>query len=244
MHMKIYNKNMMDIKRVLLKISGEYFAGDLKTGINFDILRLISSEIKEIVDAGFELSIVIGGGNIYRGTFAKDNGLEREKADYIGMLGTVINALSLEGFLKKIGVKCVVMSSINISPICKQYRIDEARSLIRSGHVVIFSSGTGNPYFSTDTAAVLKALEMNAEVVVKATKVDGIYSDDPEKNSAAEFFPELTYDEVLVKNLQIMDLPAISLAKVNSMPIIVGSIKEYGNILKILQNKGRFSIVK
>ena len=145
----------MNIKKVLLKISGEYFAGEAKTGINFDILNSIAEEIKQIYEKGYQVSIVIGGGNIYRGAFAYENGLEREKADYIGMLATVINALSLSGFLKKIGVKSEVMSSINISPICKQYIIDEARLLLNSGTIMFFAAGTGNPYFSTDTSATV-----------------------------------------------------------------------------------------
>lgn len=233
----------MNIKKVLLKISGEYFAGEAKTGINFDILNSIAEEIKQIYESGYQISVVIGGGNIYRGAFAYENGLEREKADYIGMLATVINALSLSGFLKKIGVRSEVMSSIDISPICKQYVIDEARALLNSGVVMFFAAGTGNPYFSTDTSAILKGLEMGVDAVVKCTKVDGVYSADPTKYSDAVFYEKLSYDDVLVKNLGIMDLSAISLAKVNKMPIMVGSIKKFGNIMNILEGKGKFTVI-
>ena len=234
----------MKIKKILLKISGEHFGGDVKTGINFDILRTISSEIFDIAHQGFEISIVVGGGNIYRGSSAKENGIEREKADSIGMLATVINALSLSEFLKRLDLKVEVMSSIGIPGICDHFDIDTAKSYLQNGHIMIFAAGTGNPYFSTDTAAILKALEMNVDAIIKCTKVDGVYSDDPVKNPNAEFFKELSYDDVLAKNLGIMDLPAISLAKVNNMPIIVGSIKTHGNILKILRGEGKYSIIR
>ncbi len=234
----------MNIKKVLLKISGEHFAGNFKTGIDFDILRSISAEICTISKQGLEISIVVGGGNIYRGSSAKENGIEREKADYIGMLATVINALSLSEFLKRLNLKVDVMSSIGIPGICSHFDIDSAKSNLKNGTIMIFAAGTGNPYFSTDTAAILKALEMDVDAVIKCTKVDGVYSDDPVKNSNAEFYHELTYDEVLSHNLGIMDLPAISLAKVNQMPIIVGSLKTQGNILNILNGNGKFSIIK
>ena len=234
----------MNIKKVLLKISGEHFAGNFRTGIDFDILRSISEEICTISKQGFEISIVVGGGNIYRGSSAKENGIEREKADYIGMLATVINALSLSEFLKRLNLKVCVMSSIGIPGICANFDIDTAKLNLKNGTIMIFAAGTGNPYFSTDTAAILKALEMNVDAVIKCTKVDGVYSDDPIKNPDAKFYKELSYDEILTNNLGIMDLPAISLAKVNNMPIIVGSIKTPSNILNILNGKGKFSIVR
>jgi uridylate kinase len=215
-------------KKVLLKISGESLMGDKTFGHDIDFIKNIASQIKEIVQSGVQLSIVVGGGNIYRGEQAAAFGMERATADYIGMLGTVINALAIQNILEEIGVVTRVLSAIPMNAVCEPYIRKKAKHHLEKGMVVIFAAGSGNPFFTTDTAAVLRAIEMNCEVVLKATQVDGVYSEDPHKNPLAERFSSITYQKVLNENLKVMDMAAIALARENHLPIIVFSIKNKG----------------
>ncbi|MBP6323577.1 MAG: UMP kinase [Chitinophagales bacterium] len=225
------------IKRVLLKLSGEALMGDQQFGIQSETLSIFADEIKEVVEAGYEIGIVVGGGNIFRGLQAGNIGIERAQGDYMGMLATVINGMALQGALESKGVYTRLMSALNISQVCEQYIRRKAMRHLEKGRCIIMAAGTGNPYFTTDTAAALRANELEVDVILKGTSVDGIYTADPKKDAAATKFDTITFDEVMIKNLRIMDQTAFALCKENKMPIIVFNIKQRGNILRILQGE-------
>ena len=217
-------------KRILLKISGEALAGRSGYGIDGPTREYISREIKDVVDLGVETAVVIGGGNIFRGIQGSSAGMDRASADYMGMLATVMNALALQDSLEKMGVKTRVQSAIEMQQLCEPYIRRRATRHLEKGRVVIFAAGTGNPYFSTDTAASLRAMEIGAEVILKATKVDGVYDADPVKNPQAKKFTQLTYIEVLNRNLKVMDATAISLCMDNNLPIKIFNLLTAGNV--------------
>jgi uridylate kinase len=222
-------------KRILLKLSGEALMGDGKYGISPRTLVQIAQEVRDVVEMGVETGIVIGGGNIFRGVSASTEGMDRASADYMGMLATVINALALQDSLEKLGVFTRVQSAIDMQQLAEPYIRRRAVRHLEKGRVVIFAAGTGNPYFTTDTAASLRAMEINAEVILKATKVDGIYSADPVKDPTATRYQTLSYLDVLKKNLKVMDSTAISLCMDNDLPIIVFDLGHPGNIIKVVQ---------
>ena len=226
--------------RILLKLSGEALMGDGKYGISSDVLNRIASEVREIVAAGVQLAIVIGGGNIFRGVAGTTQGMDRASADYMGMLATVINGLALQDALEKQGVYTRVQTAIKMEQIAEPYIRRRAVRHLEKGRVVIFAAGTGNPYFTTDTAASLRAMEINAEVILKATKVDGVYSADPKADPSARRFKTLTYMHALQENLNVMDSTAISLCKDNELPIIVFNLTQKGNIWRAIQGPGEF----
>lgn len=221
-------------KRVMLKISGEALAGTKASGIDYDTVYDIASEIKEAAKSGIEIGVVIGGGNIFRGGRGKDFKIDRVVGDYMGMLATVINALAVQDILEQMGVQTRVLSAFEMQELAEPYIRRRAIRHLEKGRVVIFAGGTGNPYFTTDTAAVLRATEIGAEVVMKATKVDGVYSGDPMKDKKAVRFDRISYMEVLKKNLQVMDSTAISLCMENKIPITIFSMMKKGNIVKVL----------
>jgi uridylate kinase len=225
------------IKRVLLKLSGEALMGDQQFGIQSETLSIFVDEIKEVIDAGYQVGIVVGGGNIFRGLQAGNIGIERAQGDYMGMLATVINGMALQGALESKGVYTRLMSALNISQVCEQYIRRKAMRHLEKGRCIIMAAGTGNPYFTTDTAAALRANEIEADVILKGTSVDGIYTADPKKDANATKFDTISFDEVMMKNLRIMDQTAFALCKENKMPIIVFNIKQRGNILRILQGE-------
>ncbi|MCK4846466.1 MAG: UMP kinase [Deltaproteobacteria bacterium] len=227
----------MDIKykRIMLKLSGEVLMGEREYGVEPEFVESIAAEIKEVFELGVEISIVIGGGNIFRGIEGSARGMDRVSADYAGMLATVINALTLQDALEKQDVKTRVISAIEMKELAEPYIRRRAVRHLEKGRVIIFAAGTGNPYFTTDTAASLRAMEMHAEVIMKGTKVDGVYDKDPMKDSSAKRFESLSYKEVLNKELAVMDATAISLCKDNNMPIIVFDVKSRGNIIRIIK---------
>ena len=230
-------------KKVLLKISGESLMGDNAFGINPDIVKSFAKEISEVVNDGLQICIVVGGGNIYRGISSTQNGMDRTTGDYMGMLATVMNSLAIQNALEQIGIETRVQSALPISAICEPYIKRRAIRHMEKGRVVIFAAGTGNPYFTTDTAAALRASEMNCEAIIKATLVDGVYSADPKKDKNAKRFNQLTYLEVLAKDLKVMDASSISLARENKIPIIVCSIVENKNFSKVLLGEGSYTII-
>uniref|UniRef100_A0A831XER0 Uridylate kinase n=1 Tax=Geobacter metallireducens TaxID=28232 RepID=A0A831XER0_GEOME len=231
-------------KRVLLKLSGEALAGDQGYGIEPRTITTIAAEIKEVVAAGAQLALVIGGGNIFRGLAASSRGMDRASADYMGMLATMINSLAMQDALEKIGVDTRVQSAIAMQEVAEPYIRRRAMRHLEKGRVVIFGAGTGNPYFTTDTAASLRAMEIGADVILKGTKVDGVYSADPKKDPTALKYPRLTYLEVLKKGLQVMDATATSLCMDNNLPIIVFDITTYGNIKKVVCGEEIGTVVK
>jgi len=221
-------------KRILLKISGEILTGEKGFGIDPDIIRQIAQEIKEVVSLGVEVAIVIGGGNIFRGMAASSKGMDRATADYMGMLATVLNGLALQDALEKMEVHTRVQTAIEMREIAEPYIRRRAMRHLEKGRVVIFAAGTGNPFFTTDTTASLRATEIGAEVILKATKVDGIYDGDPVLHPGARKYEGLTYLDVLKNQLKVMDTTAISLCMDNNIPIIVFSLKERGNIQRVV----------
>jgi uridylate kinase len=221
-------------QRILLKLSGEALAGDQGYGIDPEVINGIAAEVKEVVDLGVQVALVIGGGNIFRGLAASSKGMDRASADYMGMLATVMNSLAMQDALETQGVVTRVQSAIEMQQIAEPYIRRRAVRHLEKGRVVIFSAGTGNPYFTTDTAASLRAMEINAEVILKATKVDGVYTSDPMKNSDAVKLPNLTYLEVLQKGLQVMDATATSLCMDNDLPMIIFDLTQRGNIKKVV----------
>lgn len=233
----------MNYKRVLIKFSGEALLGKRQYGIDPEMLSYITGEVDGLLKKGHEIGIVVGGGNIYRGAEEEGAIISRVRADHIGMLATVMNALSIQGALEKSGVDARVMSAIRMNSICEEFAVNRALGHLVKGRVVVFASGTGNPFFTTDTAAVLRGSEIAADVIVKCTKVDGIYSSDPVKDPDAVFYDKLSYKEVLEKGLKIMDLTAISLAKDRQIPIVVCSMISSSGIANILDGKGRSTIV-
>ncbi|MBM4262517.1 MAG: UMP kinase [Deltaproteobacteria bacterium] len=224
-------------KRIILKVTGEVFAGTGNFGIDGKTIKSFAQEIKEVKELGCELALVVGGGNIFRGAVASEIGMERASADNMGMLATVINSLALQDALEKIGVSTRVLSAIEMRQVAEPYIRRRATRHLEKGRVVIFAGGTGNPYFTTDTTASLRAMEIGAEVVLKATKVDGVYDADPFKHAGATKFAELTYSEVLARQLQVMDLTAISLCMEKSLPIVVFNIMEKGNIKRVISGE-------
>ncbi len=228
---------MGSYKRVLLKLSGEALMGDLAFGIDPLVLERIADEIKELVRLGTELGIVIGGGNFFRGLAGIQQGIERASADYMGMLATVLNSLALQSTLEQKGIPTRVLSAIEMRALAEPYIRRRAIRHLEKGRVIIFAAGTGNPFFTTDTAAALRATEIGAEVVLKGTKVDGIYSEDPKKSPNARKFLKLTYSEVLEKNLRVMDSTAVALCKENNLPIIVFDLMGNNNIVRVVQGE-------
>ena len=231
-------------KRVLLKLSGEALAGEQGYGIEPLTITNIANEIKEVVECGVQLALVIGGGNIFRGLAASSKGMDRASADYMGMLATMINSLAMQDALEQIGVYTRVQSAIAMQEVAEPYIRRRAIRHLEKGRVVIFGAGTGNPYFTTDTAASLRAMEIGAEVILKGTKVDGVYSADPKKESTAVKFSRLTYIDVLKKGLQVMDATAISLCMDNDLPIIVFDVTTHGNVKKVVFGEEIGTIVK
>ena len=227
----------MIYNRILLKLSGEALLGGRSHGIDPKTINKYSKEIKSIVDLGVEVSIVIGGGNIFRGLSGANNGIDRVQGDYMGMLATVINGLALQSSLEKIGLQTRLQTAINMEAIAEPYIKRKAVRHLEKKRIVIFGAGTGNPFFTTDSAAVLRAIEIEADVILKGTRVDGIYDSDPEKNNKAKKFHELKYDDAISKNLKIMDSTAFTLSKENKLPIIVFDINKTGNLKKIIQGK-------
>ena len=218
--------------------------GEQGFGIDSDTVKRVANDIKEVVDAGVEVCVVVGAGNIFRGVSGAAEGMDRTTADYMGMLGIVINALALQTALEHIGVDTRVQSAIRMDAICEPYIRRRAMRHMGKGRVVIFAAGTGNPYFTTDTAAALRASEMDCDAIFKGTKVDGVYSEDPLKNPNAERYDEISFIDVLTKDLRVMDATAISLARENNIPIVVFSVKDKGNFAKVVKSEGRFTVVK
>jgi uridylate kinase len=231
-------------KRILLKISGEFLAGDGDYGIDPPVIQQIAREIKEVKNLGVEVAIVIGGGNIFRGMAASSKGMDRASADYMGMLATVLNGLALQDALEKIGVFTRVQTAIEMREVAEPYIRRKAIRHLEKGRVVIFAAGTGNPFFTTDTTASLRAMEIGAEVILKATKVDGIYEADPMIDKKAKKFEELTYFNVLKKQLKVMDATAISLCMTHGIPIIVFNLKRKGNIQRTVLGEKVGTIVR
>src|SRR5690554_6762803 len=229
--------------RLLLKLSGEALAGDQGFGISGPVVDRMTDEIKSVHQMGVALGLVIGGGNIVRGTQASQQGMDRVNADYMGMLATIINALALQDLLERKGVDTRVMTAIRMEALAEPYIRRRALRHLEKGRVVIFAGGTGNPYFSTDTAAVLRAIEVDADVLIKATKVAGIYSADPATNPDAEFIPRLSFHDVLTRELQVMDAAAVSLCKDNGLPIIVLNIHERGAVAAALRGEEMGTLV-
>ncbi|MDH3733544.1 MAG: UMP kinase [Gemmatimonadota bacterium] len=224
-------------ERALVKISGESLAGERGFGIDPPVIEKLTIEIKEVFETGVKLGLVVGGGNIVRGTVASRRGMDRVTADYMGMLSTVINALALQDMLEQHGVSTRVMTAIRMEQLAEPYIRRRALRHLEKGRLVIFAGGTGNPYFSTDTAAVLRAIEMDANVILKATKVDGVYTADPESDPDAEFIERISYLEVMTRELGVMDAAAISLCKENQLPMVVLNIKQRGAILAALKGE-------
>ena len=231
-------------KRILLKLSGEALAGQQGYGIDPDIIRGIAKEIREVVDLGLEVAIVIGGGNIFRGLAASSAGMDRASADYMGMLATVMNSLALQDALEKADVNTRVQSAIEMQAIAEPYIRRRAVRHLEKGRVVIFGAGTGNPFFTTDTAASLRAIEIGAEIILKATKVDGVYNADPNKDKNAVKYDQLTYLDVLKQGLEVMDSTATSLCMDNDLPILVFDLTTYGNIKRVVCGEQIGTIVK
>jgi uridylate kinase len=230
-------------KRVLLKISGEALMGAKQYGIDYDTVERIASEVKDAQALGAELGLVVGGGNIFRGMSQAAQGMERASADYMGMLATVMNAIALQNALEKIGIFTRVMSAIEMTAICEPYIRRRAIRHMEKGRIVIFAAGTGNPFFTTDTAAALRAAEMGCDALFKGTNVDGVYSADPKKDKAATRFETLSYHEVMVRDLKVMDQAAIAVTRENNIPIVVFSIAERGGVVGALTGEGRFTTI-
>jgi len=224
-------------KKILLKLSGEALMGDQEFGISSDVIASYAKQIKEIVDLGVEVSIVIGGGNIFRGISGAAQGVDRVTGDHMGMLATVINSLALQNSIEKLGVPTRVQTAIEMPKIAEPFIKRRAQRHLEKGRVVIFGAGTGNPYFTTDTAAALRAIEMGTDVVIKATKVDGIYDKDPVKFADAKKYEKVTYNEVLAKDLKVMDATAISLCRENKLPIIVFNSLIEGNLKRVIMGE-------
>ena len=230
-------------KRVLLKVSGEALMGDKSYGLDNVTVKAIAEDIRDAVALGVEVALVIGGGNIFRGIAGAASGMERAQADYMGMLATVMNALAMQSALERIGVPTRVQSAIEMSSICEPYIRRRAIRHMEKGRVVIFAAGTGNPFFTTDTAAALRAAEMGCDALLKGTQVDGVYDSDPRKNPDAQRYTTLSYLEMLARDLAVMDAAAISVARENRLPIIVFNIHEAGAFTAVMQGQGRYTTV-
>jgi uridylate kinase len=230
-------------RRVVLKLSGEALAGEQGFGISAPVVDRLTEEIRDLHAMGLSIGIVIGGGNILRGTNASKEGMDRVNADYMGMLATIINALAVQDLLERKGVETRVLTAIRMEALAEPYIRRRALRHLEKRRVVLFAGGTGNPYFSTDTAAVLRAIEIGADLLIKATKVDGVYSADPKKDPDAEFIPNLTFQDVLTRNLQVMDAAAVSLCRENDLPIVVLNIQEQGAVAAALRGEKRGTLV-
>jgi uridylate kinase len=224
-------------KRILLKLSGEALMGDDAYGINRSTISRIVNEVKEVVDLGVQVAVVIGGGNIFRGVAPAAAGMDRATADYMGMLATVMNAMALQDAMKNIGLNARVQSALSIEQVAEPYIRGKAIRYLEEGRVVIFGAGTGNPFFTTDTAAALRGMEINAEVVIKATKVDGIYTDDPKTNPEAMRYKTISFDEAIIKNLKVMDATALTLCRDQKLPISVFSIFKQGALKRVVMGE-------
>ena len=229
--------------RVMLKISGESLMGKLPYGIDPEMVGTVAQQVKDVVATGVEVCLVIGGGNIFRGMSGAAAGMERATGDYMGMLATVMNALAMQNALEQIDVPVRVQSALTISAVCEPYIRRRATRHLEKGRVVIFAAGTGNPFFTTDTAAALRASEMNCQALLKGTRVDGVYSDDPEKNKDAKRFDRVSYLQVLTDDLRVMDASAIALSRENNIPILVFSIETPGEFERVVKHEGRFTVV-
>ncbi len=227
----------MKYKRILLKLSGESLLGEIDFGIDPKRLRQYAEEIKEIHDQGVEIAIVIGGGNIFRGAQALDAGIDRVQGDHMGMLATLINGMAIQGAIENVGIDTRLMSAIDIDQVCEKYIRRRAVRHLEKGRVVIFGAGTGNPYFTTDSAASLRAIEVEADVVLKGTRVDGVYTADPEKDKTATKYDEISFKEVFQKELKIMDMTAFTLCAENKLPIVVFNMDKPKNLLKLIQGE-------
>lgn len=223
----------MKYKRILLKLSGEALMGEKQYGIDNSRVMQYAHDIKSVFETGMEIAIVVGGGNIFRGLSAEKSGMERAQADYMGMLATVINCMALQNALETVGMETRLQSAIKMEQICEPYIRRRAMTHLENGRIVIFGAGTGNPYFTTDTAASLRAIEIKADVVLKGTRVDGIYTADPEKDPSATRYDEISFQEVYDKGLNVMDMTAITLCQENKLPIIVFDMNKPGNFMKI-----------
>ncbi|MEN3950632.1 UMP kinase [Iodidimonas sp. SYSU 1G8] len=230
-------------RRILLKVSGEALMGDQSYGIDLATVDRIADDVKRVVTAGTEVCLVIGGGNIFRGLSGAAQGMDRASADQIGMLATVMNALAMQNIMENKGMATRVLSAIPMSSVCEPYIRRRAIRHMEKGRVVIFAAGTGNPFFTTDTAAALRAAEMRCDALLKGTQVDGVYSDDPKKNPDAIYHTHLNYLEVLSNDLKVMDASAVSLARENDIPILVFSIQEPGGLTRVLSGKGTFTTI-
>lgn len=235
--------NGIRYKRVLLKVSGEALMGQRDYGLDPDMVNRIANEVKAVIALGVQVSLVIGGGNIFRGVKGAAGGMERASADYIGMLATVMNALSMQSALERMGVVTRVQSAIPMSSVCEPYIRRRAIRHMEKGRVVIFAAGTGNPFFTTDTAAALRASEMGCDGLLKGTQVDGVYTADPKKDPSATHYDRLSYMDVLTKDLQVMDASAIALARENHIPILVFSIHTPGAFAEVMQGRGKHTII-
>ena len=234
----------MKYKRILLKLSGESLMGERQYGIDNNQVLQYAHDIKNVYNKGVEIAIVVGGGNIFRGLSAEKSGMERAQADYMGMLATVINCMALQNALESIGVETRLQSAIKMEQICEPYIRRRAMHHLEVGKIVIFGAGTGNPYFTTDTAASLRAIEIKADVVLKGTRVDGIYTADPEKDATATRYDEITFQEVYDKGLNVMDMTAITLCQENKLPIIVFDMNKPGNFMKLAEGQAIGTLVK
>ena len=234
----------MKYKRILLKLSGESLMGDKQYGIDNAQVLQYANDIKNVYNKGVEIAVVVGGGNIFRGLSAEKSGMERSQADYMGMLATVINCMAMQNALESLGLETRLQSAIKMEQICEPYIRRRAMSHLESGKIVIFGAGTGNPYFTTDTAASLRAIEIKADVVLKGTRVDGIYTADPEKDPSATRYDEISFQEVYDKGLNVMDMTAITLCQENKLPIIVFDMNKPGNFMKIADGEPIGTLVK
>ncbi|MFZ5669743.1 MAG: UMP kinase [Pseudomonadota bacterium] len=229
--------------RILVKVSGEVLMGDAPFGIDMGTVEAVARDLKQVADSGLQLCLVIGGGNIFRGLAGAAKGMERASADYMGMLATVMNALAMQDALERLGVSTRVQSAIPMPTVCEPLIRRRAERHLEKGRVVIFAAGTGNPFFTTDSGAALRAAEMKCDALFKGTSVDGVYTADPKKDKSAQRFDRLTYHEVLSRDLKVMDASAISLMRENAIPIVVFSIRERGNLMKVLRGEGVHTVI-
>lgn len=240
---KPISANGQPYKRILLKMSGEVLMGEKEFGLDSKTLNRVARDIKEVIDMGVEVCVSVGAGNIFRGVSGAAEGMDRTQADYMGMLGIVINALALQSALETLDVQTRVMSAIPMSTICEPYIRRKAMRHMEKGRVVIFAAGTGNPYFTSDTTAALRASEMNCHAILKGTKVDGVYTADPKKDPTAKRFETVSYMDVLTKDLRVMDATAISLARENNIPILIFNVREEGNFARVMSGTGTYTVV-
>lgn len=231
-------------KRILLKLSGEGLMGDRSFGMSAEVIDSLARQIKDVRDAGVEVCVVVGGGNIFRGAKEASKGMNRTVADHVGMLATVMNALYIQNALEKNGVEARVLSGLNIPEVCEHYVYRRALRHLEKGRVVIFAAGTGNPYFTTDTGAALRAAEMQCDAILKSTQVDGVYDADPKKNPNARRYEAVSYDEVIEKQLKVMDIAAVALAKENNIPVVVFAQSGKDALANAVSGKGSFTIIK